>query len=213
MYLALGYLFCEKKGVNVMIKAKIKTIVKINMSHVDLDADFITFLNLFDGKEHFAIKNSVDHLEAPLVRLHSECITGDVFRSDRCDCGDQLQEALFKIKKDGGILLYLRQEGRGIGLYNKIEAYKLQDNGLDTFDANKHLNLPTDGRDYLVAAQMLLAMGVQKIKLLTNNYDKVNQIKKYGIDVLSVIPTETYLTKNNERYLMAKKKHSESFKK
>ena len=117
------------------------------------------------------------------MRLHSECLTGDVFGSQRCDCGPQLREAVERIATAGGFLLYLRQEGRGIGLYAKLDAYALQDDGLDTYDANLALGFGADERDYTVAAQMLLALGVRRVALLTNNPDKVHQLERLGIEV------------------------------
>jgi GTP cyclohydrolase II len=150
------------------------------------------------------VSNLISKSKTPLVRIHSECITGDVFSSDRCDCGEQLQESLFKIKKEGGILIYLRQEGRGIGFYNKIDAYKLQDKGYNTYEANQHLNLPLDSRDYTCAAQILKALGVYKIRLLTNNPDKIQQLENNGIQVCNKISTGVFLTNKNKRYLEAK---------
>ncbi|MFD0274856.1 GTP cyclohydrolase II [Kitasatospora sp. NPDC127111] len=140
----------------------------------------------------------------PLVRLHSECLTGDVFGSDRCDCGPQLRESVERIAEAGGYLLYLRQEGRGIGLYNKLDAYALQDAGLDTYDANTALGLPEDGRDYTAAAQMLTALGATGIDLLSNNPDKASQLSALGITVERRVPTGVHLSASNVRYLRAK---------
>jgi GTP cyclohydrolase II len=139
-----------------------------------------------------------------MVRLHSECLTGDVLGSERCDCGPQLHEALSAIAEEGGYLLYLRQEGRGIGLYAKLEAYRLQDAGLDTFAANRALGHPDDGRDYTVAAQMLTALGVSKIRILSNNPDKVAQLERDGITVEQRLSTGVHLTSTNHAYLAAK---------
>jgi GTP cyclohydrolase II len=141
---------------------------------------------------------------APLVRLHSECLTGDVFGSARCDCGPQLDEALDRIAAEGGVLVYLRQEGRGIGLYNKLDAYLLQDEDVDTFEANRRLGRGADERDYAAAAAMLLALGLSRIRLLTNNPDKVNQLRALGVDVEKVVPTGVHVTRDNIRYLEAK---------
>jgi len=150
------------------------------------------------------VQGTTETAAAPLVRLHSECLTGDVFRSQRCDCGPQLREAVERISEAGGYLLYLRQEGRGIGLYNKLDAYALQDAGLDTYEANLALGFAKDERDYTVAAQMLLALGVDQLDLLTNNPDKATQLQAAGIQVNSRVPTGLHLSPVNGRYLAAK---------
>jgi len=137
--------------------------------------------------------------------VHSECLTGDLFGSLRCDCGRQLQEATERLMREGGLLLYLRQEGRGIGLYRKLEAYKLQDAGFDTYEANRLLNLPEDGRNFQCAAQMLGALGVERVRLLSNNPDKSNALRQYGIDVVDVVNTGVYANKHNLAYLTAKR--------
>ena len=139
-----------------------------------------------------------------LVRVHSECLTGDVFGSDRCDCGPQLRESVERVAAAGGLLLYLRQEGRGIGLYAKLDAYALQDDGLDTYDANLALGFGADERDYTVAAQMLLALGVRRVALLTNNPDKVRQLERLGIEVPGHVPTGVHLNETNAAYLATK---------
>jgi len=142
----------------------------------EVEGDFFTFTGLADG-EHVAVgfgdwkKQSV-----PLIRLHSECLTGDLFRSAKCDCGPQLQEAVVRFAKEGGVLLYLRQEGRGIGLYNKLDAYALQSKGFNTFEANRLLNFRDDQRDYRSAAHMLRALEGTTVRLLTNNPDKAAQL-------------------------------------
>jgi GTP cyclohydrolase II len=137
------------------------------------------------GREHMTISLHDDTTtEAPLVRLHSECLTGDVFGSRRCDCGEQLDMALKRIAEKGhGVLLYLRQEGRGIGLANKIKAYELQDDGMDTVEANVHLGFPADARDYEIAADMLSIEGIKSVKLMTNNPKKIAALEEYGIEV------------------------------
>ncbi|RMC41487.1 GTP cyclohydrolase II [Lactobacillus sp. ESL0233] len=141
-----------------------------------------------------------------LLRLHSECLTGDVFGSKRCDCGAQLQEALKQIEKNGaGAVLYLRQEGRGIGLMNKLRAYELQDQGMDTVKANQHLGLPVDARSYQLAATILKQKGITEVHLMTNNPDKVAQLENYGIKVSKRIPLEVGMTKENQNYLLTKK--------
>ena len=142
------------------------------------------------------------------MRPHSECLTGDVFGSERCDCGPQLREAVERIAASGGFLLYLRQEGRGIGLYAKLDAYALQDAGLDTYEANVALGRGEDERDYTAATQMLLAIGVQRISLLSNNPDKAAQLERAGITVTDRIPTGVHLSEANARYLTAKRDHT-----
>jgi len=136
--------------------------------------------------------------------VHSECLTGDALGSARCDCGPQLRESVERVAAAGGLLLYLRQEGRGIGLYAKLDAYALQDDGLDTYDANLALGYGADERDYTVAAQMLLALGVDKVALLTNNPDKGHQLERLGIEVSSLVPTGVHLTETNAAYLATK---------
>lgn len=149
---------------------------------------------------------SADDATIPLVRLHSECLTGDVLGSLRCDCGVQLDRALRAIAEHGlGVLLYLRQEGRGIGLHNKIRAYALQDDGLDTVEANEQLGLPADARDYAVAASMLQDLGVQRLRLLTNNPRKLQQLERHGLEVVERVPLVVPPTAENESYLATKR--------
>ncbi|CAH0202903.1 Riboflavin biosynthesis protein RibBA [Microbacterium oxydans] len=180
-------------------------------------ADVVTFDGLVDEREHLllglgdwraALERVAAGGDAPLVRPHSECLTGDVFGSERCDCGPQLREAVERIAAEGGFLLYLRQEGRGIGLYAKLDAYALQDAGLDTYEANLALGRGEDERDYTVAAQMLRAVGVDSIRLLSNNPDKATQLEALGIRVTDRIPTEVHLSEANTRYLQAKRDHT-----
>src|SRR5690348_17282372 len=166
-------------------------------------AQVSTFTGLADGKEHLALRLGTPGPN-PLVRLHSECLTGDVFGSERCDCGPQLREAAERITVAGGYLLYLRQEGRGIGLYAKLDAYALQDQGLDTYAANRALGHGDDERDYTAAAQMLSALNVRRIDLLTNNPDKPAQLRSLGVEVRDVVPTGVFRTAANVRYLQAK---------
>ena len=170
-----------------------------------------TFDGLADAGEHIALQlgdpgatSNVDGSGAPLVRVHSECLTGDVFGSERCDCGPQLLEAVKRIADEGGFLLYLRQEGRGIGLYAKLDAYALQDAGLDTYQANVALGFPADERDYTVAAQMLQALGVSRVALLSNNPDKAAQLTDLGVAVTERLPTAVHLSAANARYLATK---------
>ena len=175
-------------------------------------ARLFTFAGLVDGREHVAIGLGEADREVPLVRLHSECLTGDVLGSARCDCGPQLQEAIARISHTGGYLLYLRQEGRDIGLYNKIDAYALQEDGLDTYEANRALGFAEDERDYAVAVQMLGALGVTRVALLTNNADKVAQLEALGVDVVERVPTGVHRSDANGRYLATKlRRHPESF--
>ena len=151
---------------------------------------FYSFHRLPDGKEHFLVELGPKNTgKVPLVRLHSECMTGDVFGSQKCDCGPQLREALFRINSEGGYLLYLRQEGRGIGLYSKLDAYQLQGEGLDTYDANRRLSFEDDLRDYASAASMLRALDVTRIRLLSNNPDKAAQLTAHGITVAEQVQT------------------------
>lgn len=180
-------------------------------------ADVLTFHGLADGKEHLLLglggwEQSLLHREtgrpAPLVRLHSECLTGDVFGSERCDCGPQLREGVEEISATGGFLLYLRQEGRGIGLYAKLDAYELQDAGLDTYQANVALGHGEDERDYTAAAQMLATLGATSVRLLSNNPDKAAQLETLGIDVVEQVPTGVHLSGSNRRYLAAKRDHT-----
>ena len=172
-------------------------------------AEVITFDGLADGKEHLAIAlGDAFGAEVPLVRPHSECLTGDVFGSERCDCGPQLREAVERIAGVGGFLLYLRQEGRGIGLYAKLDAYALQDLGMDTYEANRALGHADDERDYTAAAQMLTALGVGAVDLLTNNPDKPAQLRSFGVDVREVLPTSVHASAANVRYLQAKVAHT-----
>jgi len=170
-----------------------------------------TFDRLVDGREHLALRLGACPDEpdegVPLVRLHSECLTGDVLGSQRCDCGPQLREALERLTAVGGYLLYLRQEGRGIGLYNKLDAYRLQDSGLDTYQANVALGHGPDERDYTVAAQMLLALGITELTLLSNNPDKAAQLVEAGLAVVERVPTAVHLSPANADYLAAKARH------
>lgn len=172
------------------------------------DFTMIGYSNTLDDKEHIALtKGSLHEAEAPLIRIHSECLTGDVFGSKRCDCGPQLQAALTAIEQDGtGAVLYMRQEGRGIGLLNKLKAYELQEQGYDTVEANEMLGFASELRDYRLCAQMLKDLGVTTVRLLTNNPDKVAQLERYGITVSARIPLIAGLAQENANY-MATKKH------
>lgn len=163
------------------------------------------FIDPENGKEHIALTKGDIKGENILTRIHSECLTGDVLGSKRCDCGNQLHKALKIIEENGaGILLYMRQEGRGIGLFNKLKAYELQEHGFDTVDANRKLGFPDDMRDYRVAAEILKKLGVKSVKLMTNNPDKVEQIKKYGVKVSERKPLEIKSNEIDRQYLKVK---------
>jgi len=210
--------------------ARVRTQVSLPLRFSDgytTTARAFTFDGLVDAGEHLALRlgerrlatqpphgaahgtgqgagHGVGHHGATLVRVHSECLTGDVFGSGRCDCGPQLRESAERVAAAGGLLLYLRQEGRGIGLYAKLDAYALQDDGLDTYDANLALGFGADERDYTVAAQMLRALGIRRIALLTNNPDKVGQLERLGVDVAAGVPTGVHVSEANAAYLAAK---------
>ena len=160
-----------------------------------------------DHKEHVALTlGAIDDGGPVLVRAHSECLTGDVFGSSRCDCGEQLDESLRLLQEQGcGVLLYLPQEGRGIGLTKKISAYALQEQGLDTVEANHALGLPEDMRDYRVAAEMLLDLGVRRARLLTNNPAKIEGLERYGVEVVERVPLGISPNPSNLRYLRTKR--------
>jgi GTP cyclohydrolase II len=168
-------------------------------------ATIVSFTGLADAQQHVALELGRPAAAGlPLVRLHSECLTGDVFGSQRCDCGLQLREAVERITAHGGYVLYLRQEGRGIGLYDKLDAYALQDRGLDTYDANLALGHRADERDYTSAAQMLRALGAERIALLSNNPDKGAALEGLGITIARRVPTALHRTEANAAYLAAK---------
>ena len=188
----------------------IRTRVRVPLRFPDgyaTTADVLTFTGLADGREHLALALGAP-TGVPLVRLHSECLTGDVFGSERCDCGPQLRESVERIAGTGGYLLYLRQEGRGIGLYAKLDAYALQDRGLDTYEANRALGHGEDERDYTAAAQMPADLGAGVGDLLTNNPDKPAQLRSHGIAVREVLPTAVHASAANLRYLQAKVEHT-----
>jgi GTP cyclohydrolase II len=196
--------------------ATIRTEVEVPIAFADgfrTTARLVTFDGLVDGRDHLALGlgahstadgSDTSRNRPPLVRLHSECLTGDVFGSQRCDCGPQLREAVGRIDHRGGYLLYLRQEGRGIGLVAKLEAYTLQDAGLDTYEANLALGFDADERDYTVAAQMLHALGSPRIELLSNNPDKACQLRMLGVTVVQQVPTAVHLSRANAHYLATK---------
>ncbi|MFD8720375.1 GTP cyclohydrolase II [Streptomyces sp. Ag109_O5-1] len=190
-------------------RARVRVPLRFNDGY-SVNAELVTFHGLTDGQEHVAVVlGDPAPGTLPLVRLHSECLTGDVFGSARCDCGPQLREAVERIADRGGVLLYLRQEGRGIGLYNKLDAYALQDQGLDTYEANAALGLPEDARDYTAAAQMLRALGIDELDLLSNNPDKAEQLRGLDVTVRDRVPTGVFSTAHNVRYLRAKVLHTQ----
>src|SRR5215217_8027248 len=210
----------ELTGLGLVPSAAVRTAVTVPLRFADgyrTTARVFTFDGLVDGREHLAIglgdwegalARSAAGGPAPLVRPHSACLTGDVLGSERCDCGPQLREAVERITEVGGFLLYLRQEGRGIGLYAKLDAYALQDAGLDTYEANLALGHGEDERDYTPAAQMLLALGADRIRLLSNNPDKAVQLDALGVHITDRIPTGVHVSADNLGYLTAKVSHT-----
>lgn len=189
-------------------RGKVKIIARAKLPTQYGKFTVAAFCNSIDRKEHVAIlKGSVEGKENVPLRIHSECLTGDVFHSLRCDCRAQLEAALQKISKlPRGVILYMRQEGRGIGLTNKIRAYELQDGGMDTVQANIALGFPSDMRDYDVAAEMVKVLGIKSVCLITNNPEKIGALLKYGVRVVKRIPHEFGRTKYNSAYLDVKKK-------
>lgn len=179
--------------------------IEIPVGSKGVVASFLSFDGFHANEEHILILfGAVEPRSVPVVRVHSECLTGDVFGSLRCDCGQQLAGTVRLLSRCGGCLAYLRQEGRGIGLYAKLRAYALQDEGLDTFEANRHLGYLDDLRDYTPAAVMLKAVGVAAVKLITNNPDKIAQLEQNGVQVVERVSTPAYVTAHNRRYLAAK---------
>ena len=199
---------CQQTGVRVLTTVSLPTRRSHTASNDPgcVNSRLVSF-ELTSGEHVALVVGDCQEQNAPLVRVHSECLTGDVFGSARCDCGPQLQEAIHLMAEQGGVVLYLRQEGRGIGLYNKIEAYRLQEQGLTTYEANLALNQPEDSRDFGVAAAMLQALGITRCRLMTNNPDKRRQLQEGGIEVVEQYPTGVYLTQANRLYLEAKVRH------
>jgi 3,4-dihydroxy 2-butanone 4-phosphate synthase/GTP cyclohydrolase II len=210
--------YCERHGLKMITVADliayrrrhdrlIERVVETQMPTMFGDFTVVGYRSLLDDKHHVAlVKGEVEGVDDVLVRVHSECLTGDVFHSLRCDCGEQLESALAQIQEAGhGVLLYLAQEGRGIGLLNKLKAYKLQDGGLDTVDANLELGLPVDLRDYGIGAQILVDLGLGTIRILTNNPKKIIGLEGYGLSVSEQVPIHHPPNPYNERYLHAKR--------
>jgi 3,4-dihydroxy 2-butanone 4-phosphate synthase / GTP cyclohydrolase II len=210
--------YCERHGLKMVTVADliayrrqhdklVERVVATAMPTAFGEFRAVGYRSLVDNKHHVAmVKGDVDGEQDVLVRVHSECLTGDVFHSMRCDCGEQLESALAMIEREGkGVLLYLSQEGRGIGLLNKLRAYKLQEEGLDTVDANLRLGLPADLRDYGIGAQILTDLGLSSIRILTNNPKKIIGLEGYGLSVTDQIPILAVPNPHNEAYLRAKR--------
>jgi len=210
--------YCERHGLKMITVADliayrrrterlVERVVATKLPTAFGEFTAVGYRSLLDEKHHVAmVKGNVAGAEDVLVRVHSECLTGDVFHSLRCDCGEQLEAAMAMIEKQGsGVLLYLSQEGRGIGLLNKLRAYKLQEEGLDTVDANLKLGLPADLRDYGIGAQILVDLGLTSIRILTNNPKKIHGLEGYGLSVSEQVPIQSVPNPHNEEYLNAKR--------
>ncbi len=209
--------YCFKHGLKLITIADViayrrrhdrlvERVVETRMPTTFGDFTVVGYRSLVDDKHHVAmVKGEVSGLDDVLVRVHSECLTGDVFHSLRCDCGEQLESALSAIEQEGtGVLLYLAQEGRGIGLLNKLRAYRLQEEGMDTVEANLALGLPADLRDYGIGAQILVDLGLTTMRLLTNNPKKIRGLEGYGLRVTDQVPIEHLPNPHNEAYMRAK---------
>jgi 3,4-dihydroxy 2-butanone 4-phosphate synthase/GTP cyclohydrolase II len=210
--------YCERHGLKMVTVADliayrrkhdllVERVVSTRLPTAFGEFSVVGYRSLIDDKHHVAmVKGDVDGVSDVLVRVHSECLTGDVFHSLRCDCGEQLDSAMAMIEEEGaGVLLYLSQEGRGIGLLNKLKAYNLQDEGFDTVDANLELGLPVDLRDYGIGAQILVDLGLTSIRIMTNNPKKIRGLEGYGLSVSAQIPIVHAANPENEAYLRAKR--------
>ncbi len=210
--------YCERHGLKLITVADlieyrrrheqlVERMTTVQLPTVYGDFTAVAFRETLTGKHHVAlVKGNVDGAESVLVRVHSECLTGDVFHSLRCDCGEQLEQALSRIaSEERGVLLYMAQEGRGIGLLNKLRAYELQENGFDTVDANLELGFQPDMRDYGIGNQILADLGLTTIRILTNNPKKITGIEGFGLQVVEQVPIETAPTTQNARYLATKR--------
>jgi 3,4-dihydroxy 2-butanone 4-phosphate synthase / GTP cyclohydrolase II len=210
--------YCERHGLKLVTVADlieyrrrherlVERMTTVDMPTAYGDFAAVAFRETLTGKHHIAlVKGDVDGAEDVLVRVHSECLTGDVFHSLRCDCGEQLEQALAQISaEEQGVLLYMAQEGRGIGLLNKLRAYELQENGLDTVEANLELGFQPDMRDYGIGNQILADLGLTTIRILTNNPKKITGIEGFGLRVVEQVPIETAPTPQNARYLATKR--------
>jgi 3,4-dihydroxy 2-butanone 4-phosphate synthase / GTP cyclohydrolase II len=210
--------YCERHGLTLITVADLieyrrrheklverTTSVRLPTAYGEFNA--VAFREKLTGKHHVAlVKGDVAGAENVLVRVHSECLTGDVFHSLRCDCGEQLEQALTQLgKEERGVLLYMAQEGRGIGLLNKLKAYELQENGLDTVEANLELGFPADARDWGIGNQILADLGLSTIRILTNNPKKISGLEGYGLTVVEQVPIEVPPNDENRRYLLAKR--------
>src|SRR2546430_4763680 len=210
--------YCERHGIKVVRVADIgeyrrrheqlvERMTTMQMPTAFGDFTAVAFRETLTGKHHIAlVKGDVDGADDVLVRVHSECLTGDVFHSLRCDCGEQLEQGLAQIAaEERGVLLYMAQEGRGIGLLNKLRAYELQENGLDTVEANLELGFPADARDWGIGNQILADLGLSTIRILTNNPKKISGLEGYGLTVVEQVPIEVPPNPENRRYLVAKR--------
>lgn len=188
----------HKRRVSLRAEAQVPT------SHGEFR--FLAYKDRITGTDHVAVVSGDLSDDAPLVRVHSECLTGEAFGSLKCECGPQLDAALDAIEQDGGVVIYMRgHEGRGIGLINKLRAYSLQERGLDTVDANLALGLPADARDYAAAAGILGDLGIERVRLMTNNVDKVRQLREFGLDIVEQVPLIVGVGPNNHQYLETKR--------
>ncbi|MGH2996137.1 MAG: bifunctional 3,4-dihydroxy-2-butanone-4-phosphate synthase/GTP cyclohydrolase II [Gaiellaceae bacterium] len=210
--------YCERHGLRVITVADlieyrrrteklVERITSVRLPTAYGEFTAIAFREKLSGKHHLAlVRGEVEGAESVLVRVHSECLTGDVFHSIRCDCGEQLEQALRQIAaEESGVLLYMAQEGRGIGLLNKLKAYELQESGLDTVEANLALGFPADARDWGIGNQILADLGLTTIRILTNNPKKLTGLEGYGLSVVEQVPIETAPNAENVRYLAAKR--------